>query len=174
VVPLLGGARIALAEAHELSRAGRLFASERGSALARRAAAAGLRVLDAAHAEARVVIESLGAVDLDAWDDLLARSRAHPLLDTAAGQLRRFGEAWEVRLADGDVGAGILEPSPRVVVISAQDPNWQRAVLCHHSRPHEALFTLLDTLTARLGWSPQRRARFLAQAAESAIEESAR
>jgi hypothetical protein len=173
VVPLLGGARIALAEAHRLSNSGRLFTSERGSTLARHAAGAGLRVLDARHAEAQVVSDGLGAIDLDAWDEALARSRSHPLLDAAAAELRRFGEPWDVRLADGDVGAGILDLPQRVIVISAHDPLWQGVAPRHETSPREALFTVLEWLTERLAWAPRRRARFLAGLAARAVGEAA-
>jgi hypothetical protein len=200
VVPLLGGAKVALNDAHRLSSAGRLFASRQASALARRAADAGLRVLDTRSAEGRAVAEALGAVDLDVWDAVLAGSRTHPLLDAAAAELHRLGEVWDVRLVDRDVGAGVLDLGPslarrgsassrrsrrgsgvqvgaalragRIVVVSGRDPSWGHAVARYPSRPHEALFTVLDMLAARLAWSPQRRARLLTRPAARAILEA--
>jgi hypothetical protein len=137
-------------------------------------------VLDTAQVEGRAVAEALGAVDLDAWEALVARSRATPLLDALNAHLRRQGEDWSARIAPG------LEPSPmvlrlpapgrsrRLVLLEADEPWLRQAQARRPTRPAAALFAVADHLAAALDLPAGRRARLLAPLARAALREAAR
>ncbi len=197
-VPLLGrrGA-ISLARARRMGRKNRLFRSADGSQLARRAAARGAVVIDASTAEGKVLSLALGAVDLDYWSSLLARSlrwrrkhagcrgeacvtcqemdlsrRINRRLDEL-GALFRLREVptlpqpW-IEIALEDLGLG-----KRQILIDQSHAEYApvRALLSDH--PQAAAFTVLDVLLHRVELAQRERARILAAFARRAVEEAA-
>jgi hypothetical protein len=184
LVPLLGGGATSLRSAWEDAARGHLLVSRSGSPLARRAARAGAPVLDGCKEEGRVVSDALGAVDLDAWDALLARAGSHQLLDAAAAELRRRGEAWDLRLAGHAAGLTLLElpgralgprfRAGRVIVVDAAEAWWAHAARRAHERPCEALLRVVDALADRLALPDARRAALLAPIALAAVQEASR
>jgi hypothetical protein len=184
LVPLVGGGATSLRSAWEDAARGRLLVSRSGSPLARRAARAGASVLDGREEEGRVVSDALGAVDLDAWDALLARAGSHRLLDAAAAALRRRGEPWDLRLADDAAGLTLLElpgralglrfRAGRVVVVDVAEGWWAHAARLSQERPCEALLRVVDALADRLALPAARRAALVAPLALAALEEASR
>lgn len=183
LVPLARGRPISLARAWDLAARGELYASRRRSKLALEAARRGWRVVDVRRPEGATVAEALGAVDLDDWDRLLARSRSHPLLDSLNEHLRRRGERWSVRVAP-DVTPSptvVRVPRPRLragrpsrIVVLDENETWLAAATsAAHARPAEALFTVADRLVAILDLPDPRPARLLAPLARAATREVA-
>lgn len=178
LVPLVFGGAVPLARAWDLAARGRLYATESPTRFAREAARHGFCVLDTTQAEGRAVAEALGAVDLDVWETLVARSRATPLLDALDAHLRRQGEDWSARIAPG------LAPSPtvlrlpapgrprRLVLVDADEPWLREAQARRTTRPAEALFAVADRLAAALDLPAGRRARLLAPLARAALREA--
>lgn len=174
IVPRVGGGALALGQAWALAQRGRLYVSRRGGALARRAAAAGVPVIDGARAEGALVSGSLGAVDLDAWEGVLERSRVTPLLAAANGALEAAGERWRVRTAHGVGPLALLELEvsghPFYAVL---DPAaaWY-AALERAAGPDRggAVLRLLDGLAERLRLGDERRIDLLARVAPTALE----
>jgi transglutaminase-like putative cysteine protease len=184
LVPCLRGSALSLGEAWERASRGRLFASRSRSPLAVRSSAQ-TPVLDGASEEGGLAADALGAVDLDAWDALLERSRSAPLLEAASRHLRRQGEPYALRVASGAGGESLLDlpargalgpgvRGTRVIVLDAADPAWLRANALRERRPRQALFDLLDALADRLRLPDARRARLLAPLAAEALAEAAR
>ncbi len=184
LVPLVGGGATSLRSAWQDAVRGRLLVSRFGSQLAQRAARAGAPVLDAREEEGRVVSDALGAVDLDAWDALLARAGSHRLLDAAAEELRRRGEPWDLRLTVDAAGLTLLElrgralgprfRAGRVLVVGAAEGWWEHAARLSRQRPCEALLRVVDALADRLALPEARRAALVAPLALAALEETSR
>jgi hypothetical protein len=187
VVPTLRG-KVSLSAAWRMASRSRLFVSRRGSGLARRAARRGAMVLDASRAEAASVGESLGAIDLDGWDELLASARSSPLLDAAARALRHVEP--KLTIAGVDLPAeGPSAPGPGLVVLDLPDPSivrrgrmerrvliergpWLRTIEENHARrPAEAVFTIIDLLVERFGMDARGR-RLRGSLAGKAMQEA--
>jgi hypothetical protein len=139
-------------------------------------------VVDAGRPEGALVADTLGAVDLDRWDGLLARSRTGGLLDAFNGYLFRRGEGWCFRRAPagGAIQTLRLPPSrgrrrgaPRVVLLDDNLAWLREAEALWERRPAEALFTLADRLLEVMGPGARDRALFLAPLARAAILEAA-
>jgi len=186
VIPTLGG-KVSLSATWEMASRSRLFVSRRGSSLARRAARRGAMVLDARQAEAAGVGESLGAIDLDGWDDLLAHARSSRLLDAAARALRRV----EPNLTMAGIDApleGASAPGPALAVLDLPAPSivrrgrverhvllergpWLKSLEEHYARhPAEAVFTIVDLLVERFGMDGRGR-RLRSALARRAMQE---
>ncbi len=176
----LGGRRVSLQRARSAARRGRLGVGSAGSALAARAAAGGGLVLDSDTAAGRAVAEALEAVDLERWQELLARARVEPPAAAVERALTEAGEACRLRVADavGEefallVGAGLgLGRSERWLVVDAGAATWAAARRLAERRPAAAALLLAEAVVERIGVSPPRRARCLAGLASSAVAEA--
>lgn len=149
----------------------RLYASERRSGLAAATARAGGRVVDTSREAGRRVADALGAVDLDAWDALLARGRSSAVL---RGVERAFGEAGEPLTLRAVAGLG---PS---AVLDLPRGRWRRGTRRHVvvdadalglASAGEATFALAARVAALLKLDPRRAARVLGPLAARALLE---
>jgi transglutaminase-like putative cysteine protease len=178
LVPTLSGRPTSLDEAGSLARTRRLFRSASRGTLARRAAAGGAVVLDAARAEGRVVADALGAIDLDEWDAFLARCRRPPVLVAVHARLRRLGETWEVRAVSGLVAPAVLDlPSGRrvrrIVVVDLNAPWLVAAQRLFRKRRREAVFSAVERLVDGASVPAQSRRFILKTLAREALREAA-
>jgi hypothetical protein len=182
LVPALGRKRLALGPAWRAALRGQLFVSRARPALARRAAKAGLMVLDGARDEGRVVAEALGAIDLDEWETRLAAARAGPLAPLNQ-HLRARAERWRALLLDGLgaprllvlPGARVLpaERAERLLLLDAADPWLAELVALQAARPARALLASLARLAPLAGLPPDEQLELLAPSAAAALEERA-
>jgi hypothetical protein len=182
LLPLFPRGRLALGEAWDLAARGRLYSTRAGCALARRLARR-LTVVDASQPEGATVSDTLGAVDLDSWDAVLARSRTGPLLDALNAYLRHRGEGWSFRTATA-AGADHAtlrlasswlgwRPAPRIVVLD-ETLAWLRAAEeLWEGHPAEALFTAADRALDLIEPSARDRSLLLAPLARAALLEAA-
>ncbi len=180
-VPLLehSGA-MSLHRARRLARAHRLFRSALGSPLARRAAARGVPVVDAATPEGHALSLALGAIDLDRFSELLERSREPQLCRRLNRQLAEAGAPWRVRDVPG-LGEAVTELAledaglgERLVLTDLTHAEVEPLIRGAEAGPESAAFTLLDFLAHRCDLSPRARARLLATAARGALAEADR
>jgi hypothetical protein len=180
LIPLYPRGHLSLGTTWELAGKSGLYSTRRRSALAR-SLGRRLAVVDAGRPEGALLADTLGAVDLDRWDDLLARSRTGELLDALNRYLRQRGEGWSFRR--GPAGGGIqtlrLPPPrgrrrepPRVVVLDDNLAWLREADALSERRPAEALFTLADRLLDVIGPEARERALFLAPLARAALLEA--
>jgi hypothetical protein len=172
LVPVVGGGRVSLARARRLE--GRaLFRGHSTERLAAEAARSGAVVLDVATAAGRVVADALGALDLDWWQGLLARSE--PLALPGSRSLQFGRRRTEVRLADG-VGEPLrtLEIPGLgldVVVVDRSSPLARRLLELLPGRPALATLLLADAVASRRELPPARRGRLLGPLARAALAE---
>jgi hypothetical protein len=177
LVPVLGGRAVSLAEAAGLAAERRLFRSESGSLLARRAAGDGATVLDTAQEEARVVADALGVVDLDEWDAFLRDSRTTALLGAVERSLQALAEACELRVVT-KLEAPVVLDLPvrrqlrRVVVLGGEEPWLVSAEAQHPTRPCAALFVAADQVADVLRLDAGDRRRLLRPLARAALREA--
>jgi hypothetical protein len=181
LVPLARNAPASLAEVWHLASKGRLYRTRGACPLATQAAGRGLRVVDTRSDAGRVVADALGAVDLDAWQALLRRSRRTPLLESAAARLARFGEPLDLRVVRGhDIPPTQLLELPadrrrpfgrprRWLVIDAATPWLSEAERLWVSRPAEALFDVVDRVVDLIELGEAGRTRLLAPLAQAAL-----
>lgn len=179
LVPVIGSRNISLLQAWDLAASGRLYRSDGSTDLGRRAAKR-LRVLDDTQPEGRAVAVSLGAVDLDYWDTLLARSSVPPLFARLNRYLKRQGETWALRLGSGlgelvltidATKRGVLATGlTRFVLVDSSAP-WLHALAerLGDTDPLDS-FTVLDAVLDRIDMPPERRAELLAPLAQASIE----
>lgn len=179
LVPLHPRGVARLGEAWEAAARRRLFRTERGAALARRVAEGGALVVDAQRPEGRVVADVLGAVDLDAWDELLARSRGGRLLARVEKAFRAAGEPLTLRRAT-ELGAPLVLDRPlgrlsrgthRTLVLDVAEPWLRSAERLAGERPAEATFAVADRVAHLLRLEGGTGARLLAPLAEAALWE---
>ncbi|MEZ4381052.1 MAG: ATP-binding protein [Nannocystaceae bacterium] len=184
LIPIARGAPLSIEAARELATAGKLFRTRARAGIAAEAIAGGTPVLDEAVPEARTVADALGAVDLDAWEELLTGAEETPLLRAVNEHLAGLGEPWYVIAGDGIKGARTLDLSllalrrhplrqRRVIVVDRGDPWLSEAVASAASRPREALFAALDRLAEVIDLPRARRARLLVASAQGLIHEVA-
>ncbi len=163
LLPALGRRRLALGPAWRAALRGQLFVSRAGSPLARRAARAGLPVLDGRRDEGRMVAEALGAVDLDEWQARLAAAEDGPL-EPLNRHLRAAGERWRALVAPG-LGAPRLltlpgasaragERADRVLLVDAAEGWLAELVDLQRVRPAQALLAALARLGPQAGLPP--------------------
>jgi transglutaminase-like putative cysteine protease len=186
LIPLRGGSAISLNRARTLASEGRLYSGREQTELSTRARRAGAVVLDAEAPEGRTVAASLGAIDLDRWGHRLARATDVWALAAVSAYLREHDERWRCaalrglgeRVATLDLRPLLPSLSRRVddrlVLVDTDDPWLQEAERLQASRPHTAVFALLDHLLDHLDLGAERRARLLAPLAERALNEAAR
>jgi hypothetical protein len=184
MIPLLDGRTISLQRARERSTEGRLYRTQEGSTLARHAKRRRAAVLDASLPEGRTVADALGAIDLDRWDSILARSSTIPVLDAVNQALRDRGEDWAVRvvpdLPEGLASLDLLAldtrrdgiHGSRVVVLDARGA-WLEETERRFSRaPRATVFAALDHIAERVNLPDRRRADLLAASARDALLEA--
>jgi len=178
LVPRYGGRAISISRALRLARCGRLYRSDRGTALAHQASGRGVTVLDSAREEGRVVADLLGARDLDGWDGVLDRAETTPVTEHLEEVMRRAGEHWRVRVVSGAPDTvAFLEGRPLgfkrgsgVVVVDDASRLW-RTVAGANAQPAWAAFVLGDAVTRVIDLEPSRCARLMAVLARRAVTE---
>jgi hypothetical protein len=180
LVPLAHGRSASLAEIWHLASKGWLYRTRVTCPLAERAVRRGLRVIDTRADAGRVVADALGAVDLDAWQALLDRSRSTPLLKSAGRELDRFGERLELRVVrGGDTLTQLLElPADRRwlfsrpqrwLVIDDGAPWLEAAERLWVSRPTEAVFDVVDRVGDLIELGEVERLHLLVPVAREAL-----
>lgn len=186
LIPLRGGSAISLNRARTLASEGRLYSGREQTELSTRARKAGVFVLDAEAPEGRTVAASLGAIDLDRWGHRLARATDVWALAAVSAYLREHDERWRCAALRGlgeRVATLDLRPlfrsfgrrmDDRLVLVDTDDPWLQEAERLQATRPHTAVFALLDHLLDHLDLGAERRAQLLAPLAERALNEAAR
>jgi transglutaminase-like putative cysteine protease len=181
LLPTLAGGRVSVVSAWDAAVAGRLFASGAESPLARRAARAGACVLATRSPEAHAAADALGASDLDAWDALLTRSAATPLLREVMAALAPRDAVLVVGGGEGasivlDLGVPGALPgrASRAILLGKADAAWRASEERFGAAPADAVFRLAAHVTERLGLSADRRARRLAPLAAGALLEADR
>jgi hypothetical protein len=185
LVPLRGGSAISLNRARALASEGLLYSGREQTELSTRARKAGVVVLDAEALEGRTVAASLGAIDLDRWGHRLARSTDVWALAAVSAYLREHDERWRCAALRGlgeRVATLDLRPlrslgsrlDDRLVLVDIDDPWLLEAERLQATRPHTAVFALLDHLLDHLDLGTERRAQLLAPLAERALSEAAR
>jgi hypothetical protein len=113
LVPRIDGSMTSLSTSRSLAAKGRLYRAEGRTKLAAQAAKSGAVVLDARTAEGRAVADALGAIDLDRWAELLARSFCDATIDRINATLVTEGEDWSLRLVRGtNVSFSVLDLAP--------------------------------------------------------------
>jgi hypothetical protein len=141
----------------------------------------GVAVLDGRRPEGASVAQSLGAVDLDAWDEALARSHSSPLLDTVNEYLRSRGELIQVRLGSAALPSSVLElparrfglrRTHRIVLVDEREGWWVEASARAGDRPAQAAFDAIDRVLDRLALADAARARLLSPLACAAVLEA--
>jgi hypothetical protein len=180
LVPRYGGRAISISRALRLVRRGRLYRSDRGTALAHKASGRGVMVLDSAREEGRVVADLLGARDLDGWDGVLDRAETTTVTEHLEEVMRRSGEHWRIRaVSDAPDSVAFLEGWPLgfkrgsgVVVVDVESRLW-RTVAGAGALPAWAAFVLGDAVTRVIDLDPSRRARLMAALARRAVTEGA-
>jgi transglutaminase-like putative cysteine protease len=178
LVPRIDGPLLSLEAVARLSNDRRLFRSTTRSPLARRAAASGAVVVDAASREGRTAADALGAVDLDEWDLFLRGARRTPLLDAVEKRMGRLGERWQLRAAPGIGAPAVLDLATtqgpaRIVVLDGQAPWLLAAEARSPRRRAEATFVIVDRLADAVRLPPDDRRRLLAPLALEALREAA-
>jgi hypothetical protein len=176
---VIGGRAVSLAEASEQASERRLFRSATGGPLARRAAADGAMVLDAAHGESAAAADALGAVDLDEWEAFLLRCRETRLLSEVDRCLRRLGQPWSVRAVSGIGHATLLDlpaagGTRRLVVFDADEPWLVGAERRAAAAPGEAILAVVDRVAEQVRADDAERRRVLPELARAALREAAR
>ncbi len=184
LIPTLGRRRLGLGEANALAAEGQLFVSRAGSPLARRAARGGAWVVDAGTVEGRLAADSVGGIDLDAWDRALAAADGTPLTRALERALREAGERWDLRVATEPPEAGLLVlptaslgagfGSRCVALVQADSVWWMEAAERWALQPAEALFAAAERLAERLRLSETARLRLLRPLARPVLEEASR
>jgi len=178
LVPRIDGPLLSLEDVAGFSNDRRLFRSTTRSPLARRAAACGAIVVDAASPEGRTAADALGAVDLDEWDLFLRGARRTPLLDAVETRMGRLGERWQLRAAPGLGAPAVLDLATsrgptRIVVLDGRAP-WLMAEEARSPRRRaEATFAIVDRLADAVRLPPDDRRRLLAPLALEALREAA-
>lgn len=170
LVPLYPRGLARLGDAWDMATRRRLFCSERGSSLARRAARKGAVVVDLRRPEGRLVADTLGAVDLDAWDALLRRCHETPLLRRVERAFRAAGEPLTLRAVAAD-------GTP--LVLDLPQGRWRQGALrtvvldpaAAAPLTGEAAFTQADRLVGLLRLPARRAARVLAPLAARLLRE---
>jgi len=182
LIPLVGGNAISLDQARRLATEGRLFRSRGDADLAKRVAARRIPVLDAATPEGQTVASTLGAVDLDRWNERLERARHTPALDEAEAALRREGYRWKLRAVSNlpelvvwlDLQALRLDRDhDRIILVDRMDPWHRSAETLATNRPAEAAFVLVQHLAGRMRLDERERARLLSPLAATLLQEDA-
>ncbi|MEM7356563.1 MAG: transglutaminase-like domain-containing protein, partial [Acidobacteriota bacterium] len=178
-VPLLETASaISLDRARRLGAQNRLFRSGKGSDLARKAAARGIPVIDAAAPEGRVTSVALGAIDLDRWSGLLQQSLETRLCSRINERLEALHAPWRVREVSGlpepwtEVALEDLRLGRRLMLLDMDQLEFAPARRLLPQQLDAAAFTTLDVLLHRLDMSDRERAKILAAFAESAVSEA--
>jgi hypothetical protein len=186
LIPLRGGSAISLNRARALASEGRLYSGREQTELSARARRAGVVVLDAETSEGHTVAASLGAIDLDRWGHRLARATDVWALAAVSAYLREHNERWRCAALRGlgeRVATLDLRPlvptlgrrlDDRLVLVDIDDPWLLEAERLQATRPHTAVFALLDHLLDHLDLGTERRAQLLAPLAERALLEAAR
>jgi transglutaminase-like putative cysteine protease len=186
LIPLRGGSAISLNRARTLASEGRLYAGREQTELSTRARRAGVFVLDAEATEGRTVAAALGAIDLDRWGHRLARATDVWALAAVSAYLREHDERWRCAALRGlgeRVATLDLRPllrslgrrlDDRLVLVDVDDPWLIEAERLQATRPHTAVFALLDHLLDHLDLGAERRAQLLAPLAARALSEAAR
>jgi hypothetical protein len=181
LVPMLDRRPLCLARAWELASGGRLYATQAGSPLARAAARMRVPVLDGRLSEGAAVAQSLGAVDLDAWDEALARSRSSPLVEAVNEHLRGHGELIQVRIGRAAAPSSVLELPVRrfaarrihrIVLVDEREAWWVEASARASDRRAQAAFDVTDRVLERLALPEPARARLLSPLARAAVLEA--
>lgn len=182
LIPLRGGSTISLNRARTLASEGRLYSGREQTELSTRARKAGVVVLDAEAPEGRTVAASLGAIDLDRWGHRLARATDVWALAAVSAYLREHDERWRCaalrglgeRVATLDLRPLGRRMDDRLVLVDTDDLWLQEAERLQATRPHTAVFALLDHLLDHLDLGAERRAQLLAPLADRALNEAAR
>jgi hypothetical protein len=182
LIPLINGSALSLEDAHRLARRGRLYTSGARRDLARRAQKGGAAILDHRRPPARVVAQALGAIDLDAWETLLAGTQTGPVIDDANRLLALADEAWTI-LAQNDVPGGVATldlgplgvrvhqgPATRVIVVERSSDEMTDVERRHVTRPAEATFDFLDDLLGRVAGRGDGLSRVLRLAGEHLLK----
>ena len=175
-VPLAGRAdAISLHRARRLGAKNRLFRTSRGSALARRAAARGIPVIDAATPEGRVLSLALGAIDLDRWSKLLRHAVDTRLCQSINARLDGLNAPWRLRESTGlpepwvEIALEDLRLGQRLILLDTSHLEFAPARHLLPQQPDAAAFTVLDVLLHRIDMADAQRARILAAFAETAV-----
>ncbi|MCB9567941.1 MAG: ATP-binding protein [Myxococcales bacterium] len=186
LIPVSPAGALSIEEARAMATDGVLFRTRARSPLAEAAIAGGTRVLDDAIPEARTVADALGAIDLDAWHELLERGEETPLLAAVNRHLHELGESWWVIAATGigrgartlDLGLLRLPHHPlrgrRVIVIERGDPWLEEASAALSATPEAALFAALDRIAETIDLASDRRGRLLLGSARALLREVGR
>lgn len=182
LLPCLSGRALSLDEARALAAEGRLGVARGPGDLARRAARAGLRVLDRRRDEAAAAADALGAIDLDQWATRLSACRSSPLLDAVARRFAARGGRWRLAVLDGVGELAVLDLRPRGFFprdglrVALLDPGvaWLRQAEADHARwPEVACLAVAERLTRRLGLGDAERLELLGPLARAALDEAA-
>lgn len=184
LVPTQGGGFVSLAQAWQEAEDGRLFRAPGPGRLERSARRRGLIVLPEGSAEATVVADALGAVDLGEWEARLARAARPALVQALERQLRRHGERWVLAVDPRAADAAILRlpsrglarlarRSRRHLLLPGRAPWLRQAETLFAWRPGEAVLRALDRILEPLGLPDARRAELLAPLARRALLEAA-
>jgi hypothetical protein len=177
---LVSGRPISLASARDLARKGRLACGRSRSKLARRAARGGGVVLDLDQPESAAVAEALAAVELDQWQELLARATGDELMAQVESRLDAAGEPCRILVADNPerettvldgtaIGLGALW-----VVLDEGSRLWQSIRRCACRWPARAALLLADAVVEQTGAPPAVRNRCLSTLALEAVLEAAK
>lgn len=180
LIPLRGGSAISLNRARTLASEGRLYAGAEQTELSIQARHRGVTLLDLDTPEGRTVAASLAAIDLDRWGHRFARAADTWALAAVSAYLREHGERWRCAALRGlgeRVATLDLRPlgrrfDDRLVLVDVDDPWLVEAERMQATRPHTAVFALLDHLLDHLDLGVERRARLLAPLAAKALSEA--
>jgi hypothetical protein len=186
LVPRIDGSMTSLSTSRSLAAKGRLYRAEGRTKLAAQAAKSGAVVLDARTAEGRAVADALGAIDLDRWAELLARSFCDATIDRINATLVTEGEDWSLRLVRGtNVSFSVLDLAPlgtrikqagavRVVLLSETDPTVARVRSMAATDPGAAALLITEYALRRLGLPRSRGVGLLAELGRRAVVGKAR
>jgi hypothetical protein len=176
---LVSGRSVSLARAREMASKGRLACGRGRSELARRAARGGGFVLDLDHAESAAVADVLAAVNLDQWQELIARAAGNELTTRVEDRLAASGEARRILVADHrGIETTVLDGTAFGLgscwtVLDEGSRLWQSIRRGAGHRPARASFVLAEAVVAQTGVPAAVRHRFLSGLALDALLEAA-
>jgi len=181
IVPVHGGQPISLRRARRLAERNLLAVASSARELARPATAAGCGVVDGDRPEGEAAASVLGAVDLDRWQRLLARSRRPQLVCRLERAAAETGACWQVLLVTGSTGdvavldgrlVGRRRQQP-VIAVDEEGATWRAASELVRSCPAVAALLLAEAVLDALDWPAWRRRQILERLAVDAVAELA-
>ena len=200
LIPKLDGKKLSLQHAREHLAHGQLYCAKQCNLLTDIFQRRGGTVIDTQSDTGRLVAETLGAINLDEWMDLIAKHRQYPIVDALNSYLLEHHHNSAVVAGDHanqfitvlnlpriELWRDQLRLSTRrqkkkpanwrrisnIVLVNSKDKNFLTVAREFTSRPQTALYWLLEHVSSNLDLDHHTRSSLLVQQASAAINEQA-